>query len=461
MSSSIRRNLIKNGIANSLKKFVNIGEQLALVPFLISSWGAPFYGEWITLTILPSVLSFTNVGIGSSAANLMVLRFANENVNGARSAAICGIKMITYTIFIALILSVVCIFILDKMHLFEKSLIPREDSILTLAILMSSRYIFFYQPIYDAYFRCSRKASMSINLLSVYSLSNLLTSFIVLYNHGGVVALSITNLCITSIFLISYSIIAENMIQGLFERGSLVETYKSDIKTIITNGLGYLGSPLWQTIYFQGSTLVVRVVLGPTTVALYNTLRAMTRSANQLFGLIHDTVFSELQFEIGAGRLDKARKLFRICLGLTVFISIIGMIILAIFGPQLYNLWTQNLFNPPKTLWIIFIMGIGFNALWYTAGVVFFALNKTVNFAIICVTSSIFSVLFAYLLSVRFGILGAAIGAFSFDVILAVYVIPVCCRYIYQSIYTLPIDIIRDMKTYLYNLLNKLYLSSK
>ena len=52
---STKRNIFFNGIANLLSKTVRIAEQLVLVPFFLSSWGAGYYGEWLTLSIFPSI----------------------------------------------------------------------------------------------------------------------------------------------------------------------------------------------------------------------------------------------------------------------------------------------------------------------------------------------------------------------------------------------------------------------
>jgi O-antigen/teichoic acid export membrane protein len=47
---------------------------------------------------------------------------------------------------------------------------------------------------------------------------------------------------------------------------------KEDIKISFHKGIGYLMSPLWQAIFFQGTTFVIRITLGPTSVAIFNTV---------------------------------------------------------------------------------------------------------------------------------------------------------------------------------------------
>jgi len=49
---SLKKNLLKNGLASAVQKIIKIAEQLLLVPFFISAWGAAYYGEWLTLPLL-------------------------------------------------------------------------------------------------------------------------------------------------------------------------------------------------------------------------------------------------------------------------------------------------------------------------------------------------------------------------------------------------------------------------
>ena len=73
---SLKKKLIYNGLASALQKVVKVSEQLLLVPFFITAWGAVYYGEWLTLTIIPTIIGFSDLGFGTAAANSFVLRYA-------------------------------------------------------------------------------------------------------------------------------------------------------------------------------------------------------------------------------------------------------------------------------------------------------------------------------------------------------------------------------------------------
>lgn len=65
---SIVKGIISNGLANVVQKIVRIADQLLLVPFFLTHWGAAMYGEWLTLTIIPSVLAFSDLGFDQQLA---------------------------------------------------------------------------------------------------------------------------------------------------------------------------------------------------------------------------------------------------------------------------------------------------------------------------------------------------------------------------------------------------------
>jgi O-antigen/teichoic acid export membrane protein len=221
---------------------------------------------------------------------------------------------------------------------------------------------------------------------------------------------------------------------------------RADIKSVSSKGFGYLLSPIWQSVFFQGTTFVVRLSLGPAAVTIFNTVRTVSRSANQAYGMVNLTVFPELQFEIGAGRMAKARQLFRMAMGSVMVIAALGMLFLFIGGPWIYHIWTKGKLQPPSAMWNIFILGIGLNALWWTAGMIFRAVNQPYRLAISGFIASVISIVLSYFLSLKLGLTGAAIGSLVLDAFMAFYVLPITCKLLGQELKTLPADIVNDIK---------------
>jgi O-antigen/teichoic acid export membrane protein len=421
---------------------------LLLVPFFITAWGAAYYGEWLTLTIIPSIIGFSDLGFGTAASNSFILKYAAGEKQEASNISKSGFLSVNIIVASAMLLSFCIIGVLNYFNLFDKSLIPTQDAILAVVFLMFARVLCFYQPLNEAYFRAARKASLSINLLGLYSAVNLIVGLGVLLCEGGIVMYAFTNLIVAVVFNIFYTVFARKIL-------SINKEYKgvvliSDIKIIFRKGFGFLLSPVWQSIFFQGTTFVVRIVLGPVAVTVFNTVRTLTRAVNQGNSIIMNSVLPELQYEMGAGNLPKARKIFRFGLSLITLVALSGAVFLYFGGPWFYEIWTRKALNPPAMMWNIFIFSVIFNAVWWMSSDVLIAANRPYDFTIAGVIAACLAVTISYFLSIPFGLTGAAVGSLFMDLALMIYTVPKALKLLNQSLKTYYIDAKDDLIELIY-----------
>jgi O-antigen/teichoic acid export membrane protein len=440
---SFKKNFLKNGIATAFQKGIKISEQLLLVPFFITAWGAAYYGEWLTLTIIPTIMGLSDLGFGTAAANSFILKYSSGDKQSAANIAASGFRTINIMATASVAISVFIMLILSYYHVLDKTLINKNDAIIAISFLMAARIIGFYQQLYEAYFRAARKASLSINLLSIYSVLNLVVGLLVLILGGGIVQFAVANFSIAVVFIIFYALMARRTLP--LRKEFIGKVNNSDIKVIMHKGFGFLLSPVWQAIFFQGTTFVVRVVLGPVAVTIFNTVRTATRAINQANGMVISSVLPELQFEIGANNFQKARKIFRFSLTIVLLISIVGMVFLYFGGPWLYEIWTNKVLKPPAMMWNFFILGIGFNGIWWMSSDVLIASNKPYDFVFAAIICSLLAVLISYFMTIYYGLTGAAVGSLLLDIALAFYVLPRSCKLINQPVRTFIADSIADL----------------
>lgn len=419
---SLKKRLLHNGLASLLQKGVRILEELLLIPFFISAWGAAYYGEWLTLTIIPSVIAFSDLGFGTAAANSFILSYASGDKQKAADISKTGMYIVSIMVATGIALSLIVIFVLKYFNVFDKALIDSQEAIIAVSILILARLLNFYTQLIQAYYRSAQRAALSINLLTIKAALNLGAGLLVLLLGYGVVEFAISQLIVISFFNFFYWLHGKKIL-GLFSEFKGNKD-KVVLKSITQKGLGYLMSPVWQAIYFQGTTFAVRIVLGPEAVAIFNTVRTLSRSLNQVFFMVKGTVFPELQYEIGKNNWKTAQKVFRMAI-ITVFVmSLFGFVFLIFFGLWFYNIWTNNQLQVSKTMWYLFVSGMLFNSLWWTTEMVFGAVNKPKKIAIYGIFGAIISVFLTYFLAIFLGLEGAAVGAVSLDLILVFLVIP-------------------------------------
>lgn len=441
---SIIKGIISNGLANVVQKIVRIADQLLLVPFFLTNWGAAVYGEWLTLTIIPSVLAFSDLGFGSAVCNSFVLAYAAGDKQKAADLRKSGFWIITLTIILGLLLTVISMFVCTKMQLFDKSHINAHDAMLAVAYMMVARLITFYTQLVEGFYRGARKAALGSLFGSGNYLINIVVGLIVLLLGYGVVAFAFSQLIIAVMYIIAYSIYGCRLIDLQKYRGRIL---KSDIYDIVRKGIGYLMTPIWQSVYFQGTTFVVRITLGAEAVAIFNTVRTVCRSVNQLFSIINASIFPDLQYEYGQGHIQTVHKYFRVAVVLSMLIGFIGCSVLAIFGLNIYGWWTNSVLTVPHSVWNVFMLGAFFNAVWWTSVVTYRMTNQPYHFAIASTVMSFVSVGLTYVLSFPLGLLGAAIGCALFELVMALYVLPNSCRMLGMKPNELFSNIIGDYKS--------------
>lgn len=441
---SIIKGIISNGLANVVQKIVRIADQLLLVPFFLTHWGAAMYGEWLTLTIIPSVLAFSDLGFGSAVSNSFVLAYAAGDKQKAADLKKSGFWIITFSVLLGVVLTAVAMAVCMKMHLFDKSQINAYDAMLAVVFMMVSKLISFYTQLVEGFFRGARKAALGSFLGSGSYLMNILVGLIVLLLGYGVAVFAFSQLVISVVFTIGYSIYGCRLITLNGFHGRIL---KSDIIDITKKGMGYMMTPIWQSVYFQGTTFVVRVALGPEAVAIFNTVRTVCRSVNQFFSIINASIFPDLQYEYGQGHIKTVHKYFRVAVLLSMIIGFIGFIALLLFGLDLYGWWTKSVLIVPGSVWNVFMAGVLFNAVWWTSVVTYRMTNQPYHFAIASTIMAFISVGLTYVLSIPFGLLGAAIGCTLFELVMAVYVLPDSCKLLGMRVRDLFMNIRPDMKS--------------
>ena len=291
--------------------------------------------------------------------------------------------------------------------------------------MMMSRLISFYTQLVEGFFRGARKAALGSFLGSGSYLMNILVGLIVLLLGYGVAVFAFSQLVIAVVFTIGYSIYGCRLINLNGYHGRIL---KGDITDITKKGMGYLMTPIWQSVYFQGTTFVVRIALGLEAVAIFNTVRTVCRSVNQFFSIINASIFPDLQYEYGQGHIQTVHKYFRVAVLLSMIIGFIGCIALVLFGLDIYGWWTKSVLTVPRSVWNVFMAGVLFNAVWWTSVVTYRMTNQPYHFAIASTIMAFVSVGLTYILSIPFGLLGAAIGCTVFELVMAVYVLPDSCK---------------------------------
>lgn len=417
---SLKISLLRNLGAGTWGNISLVLVRLMQVPLLLLFLGVEDYGRWLIISSLPSWLSLANLGFGSVASNEMTMAVAAGDMPKARSlfstafALIIGIG-VAGLLLTALIAPFVpwedILLVSDRRH---------KELSYAVGWLVMSVLISFFGELFGGRFKAAQKAHVGILISSLRPWISLLLLFVVLNFTTRFDYIAFASFCAIVIYLVLQGWLSSRVIPEI--HFSLPELDKKWVKDLFKKGIAFQAFPLGNALLFQGNLLVVQAILGPAAVALFGTARTLVRSVNQVLALINHSIWPELTYLFGAGDKQRAARLHRVGVGMSITVAFAGVFTLALAGPFLYEFWVGKTIVLPRKLLMIFLLPIPFNALWITSSVVHSACNQHEGLAKRYLAATILSLFFCLILAHFKGIEGAALSTLVVDMLLIPYV---------------------------------------
>lgn len=316
------------------------------------------------------------------------------------------------------------------MGMLDKAVIPASDMLLSLVFLMGSRLVTFYSQLFEGFFRAKHKAAIAFNFYTIEGFFRIGIGVLSLLFGCNIVGYSLGQFIVAIVFNIIFAIIAIRNVSDL-PNGE----YRKDIAIFtMKKGLGFMLTPIWQSIYMQGSTFVVRIALGPVAVAVFNTVRTVCQSIKSVYAIVNGSTYPEIQIAYGSGDVEAVKKIYIYSIQFVLFVSVLGYLFLVLFGPTIYAWWTNHSLQVSNEIFYIFLLGIPLNAIWWTSGTVFRAINKPTKYSLCGLLSAVVATLITYILSYPLSLTGAAIGFVVMDLLMVMLTLPMAGKEINVSL---------------------------
>ncbi len=409
------RNISKNFAASSFAKLVNILEQLFLVPVYLVYWGAEYYGSWLVLTAIPTTLALSNMGLGSAAIIRITTDLKKEKVNEAARTLTVSTK------FIAIVfLSVVVTIGATSLFLNDIIAIIHFDFIILACLLGAIGCKNLAEPL-DGYWIANNKAAIPIFLRGLLSLSQFIVTFLILIIGGQALHVALATLLISLGFALGYFLFSWRTfrISPSKEPGE-----PGTLKLLLSKGLGFQSSAIWQAILFQGSIVLIHSLLGASFAAAWGTIRMLGRTGSQFIGLVNRSVLPELLIAIASSKLEEARRLHSLNILISLSLGLLTAFIIIVFGSTIYEIWTQGRLGDYGRVWLIIAVGVILNATWAGSDIVHQAFNQPWRMNLVGIVASIATLLAMALgLKISESIYSVATASLVFETLMATYVL--------------------------------------
>jgi O-antigen/teichoic acid export membrane protein len=432
MSPSVRRRLATGFGAQALGPIVTMGIQLLNVPLYLSFWGADLYGEWLILSAMPSYLSMSDVGFGTVAGNDMMMKAAAGDRAGAAEVFRSCTVLVVGISFLLLALVAIGILILPFEHWLNLTQITGWQARQVLLLLSLDAVLCIQPSLILNGFKAANQFAFGTLLVNIMRAVEGGLALAILCLHGRPVHIALSMVCvrIAGTILMALMMLRVAPWLSFSPRGTNMRA----IRALTAPAFAFMTFPLANAASIQGMTIVLGIVSGPIAVASFGPIRTLSRGLLLIVETIKNSIWPELSYAIGCQDWVLGRKIFRIAMQISVYLSLIGGLTMAALGPWIFAKWTHGrvAFSMPTFLFLL--VSLFFYSVWNTSSVALTAANKHERLAVGLLVSTFLSLAVAFPMVKWLGLPGAPLAQILIvDIPMTIFVLPISCRLLQDS----------------------------
>lgn len=403
-----------NVFAGALGRVITALVPLVLVPLMIGAWGLRGYGEWLILTAIPTyVMLSPDLGLAGAVVNQMAISTSQGDRRGAiclyRTSWLCLTVM---GLFFAIAGGLVGHWV-NWNHVGVSRLAPQAAIIIALACIP----IFLEQQVCLIFgvYRSGRQNPRSQLVWSVGAAFYLIVGVATLMLKGSPIEYLVTNIAARALYLGVFLIDARKIMPD-FTLGFSGVSLRA-VRPYIVPGLGHAGMPLVYALQREGMLLVLGAILGPASVAIFQTTRTAVNGAKSLLGATSNAVLFEIPALVGEDRMSAVRRLLALNAQCALLTVLFWSLMLGIFGGSIFHLWLQQTGIFSESLTLIMLASVLSFALGNSFFVILLATNKIQYAVVLLIPGAALSLGIAAAGGLLYGLNGAAMGMVSFETI--------------------------------------------
>lgn len=421
--SRLKRGLGAQGFSQLVQVFIRLVE----VPLLLGFWGSRLYGEWLMIAAIPAYLALSDGGFAGAASREMAMRSGVDDRVGAVAVfQSTWALLLTLSAGVLLVGTIIVGTVPLGIYLGLEAISPVSIKVVLLLLLVHVLIGFQGGLLYGGFWYLGRYPSGMTwaTITQLLEFTGLAGAVVI---GGGPVEAAVGYLSgrlLGTVLLWAALHRVTPWLSYGFGRASIGE-----IKRLAVPAFASLAFPLGNALNIQGLRLVVGLALGPAAVAVFTSIRTLTRLAIQPTSVINRLMEPEMGRAFGKGDNDLFARLFAHSCQASAWLCLAACFALAISGNWLLPFWTGNKVEMDWSLFLLLLATTAVNATWYTALMVPYATNRYGRIAAFysCVYGGAAFVL-AYASANHFGFNGVGAALLIVEIVMAAYVLSVALR---------------------------------
>lgn len=407
-TSSLKSKLLRNLGANAYGQLITVAIQLASVPLFFHYWGLELYGEWLILSAIPAYLSLSDIGFATVAANDMSMRLAKGDQQGTLEVYqsiwvfISGVSLLVGSALAYLIVS------FPVNSLFSISHINAVQTSQVLFVLMLYVLLGLQGGVLNAAFRAVGRYAYGTVMNNSIRLIEWLCSMLALVLSGSVLDVAMAALIVRTLGLMVLWFTLRVHAPWLMLGVQAASVHK--IRELLKPAIAFMAFPLGLALSLQGMVLVIGMLMGTASVAIFSTYRTLARLLVQVITMLNQAIWPEISAAYGSGKIDVVNKLHRKSSSLTFWIALASVMAIGMLGEWVVSLWTRHAFQPHPVLLVLLLTSSFLNVLWQTSWVVLMATNQHQKISIVFIASAASGLIMSALAIPLFGLNGVGLA---------------------------------------------------
>ena len=413
--------ILKNLSGNFYGIFVNIFNQILLIPYYIKFWGVDMYSDWIALTAISNFFTMSDIGLNTVTNNQYSIAFNNGKFYECK-ALLANNALLIIVVFVGTIILVLpCCLSGLAQSVLSLRVIPYNKGFLVVSALVFKIFLSMQIGVCSSIYRAVSKAYIPFYLKNTSSLIESIIILVCVILKCDVVLIAAL-FCIPNIILLIYMLIDTKI-----NYNEVINFRYIDLKVfkeILKPSIAFMSFPLGYAVIMQGFTLIVNKYFGASDVVLYNTTRTMCNFIKVIPNAIKNAVWPEFTIAFAKSDFDKMILLHKKTLIVTSVIITCIAFVFCSFGDYIYKIWLGDSVNFSLILMVTYMISIIFNTLWETSGMTLMATNQHSKMGTTFLVLSVFSFLGALGCSkVGCSLFVIVIMVLFVDVIMSLYVL--------------------------------------
>lgn len=420
-ASRIRERITKGIHAQVVNQGAIIVVQVGGVAAFVHFWGLSLYGEWLILFAIPSYLGMSDVGFTTAIGNEMVMLTGRRQRQHAlklfRSAwsLLVGLALVLP----ALVMSAAAL--APVASWLQLNAISEHSALLILLLFTLQVLLSLTGGLLYAGFACEGHygaGTLAMALSTLLEFAGILTALVL---DGGPPMAAAGMVVGRLVGVVGMRVSLKRLVPWLeLQRKSYP---LRDIRHLTGPALASAAFPLGNALNLQGMVLVVGAGLGPASVAIFSTVRTLTRFGMQLLRVIWSVTAPEISAAFGAGNAALLKLLHRRSCQISAWVAAAFVLGFTFLGGPIVDTWTGGMVPVDRKLLYILLTVVFVNALWYMSLAVLYATNRHQRVALDYAAGSLLALPLAYVLLSPLGLPGAALSLLALELFMAAAVL--------------------------------------